>query len=102
MVALIYTIINSEVQREILRSLERCLMRHFSSWQQPNFLRTYINKLDDERLYSVGYHARPSTAVQYRPTHPSILIQHYRCTNRGRYSVSTQSQGDSICATNAV
>jgi hypothetical protein len=54
MVALIYTIINSEVQREILRSLERCLMRHFSSWQQPNFLRTYIHKLDDERLYSVG------------------------------------------------
>jgi hypothetical protein len=76
-------------------------MRHCSSWQHPNMFRNYINKLDDERLYSLGYQTRSSIPVQYRPKQSSIVIQHYRCTNRGRYSLSSQSRRDSACATAA-
>jgi len=71
-------------------------MRHYSSWQQPNFLRNYINKLEDERLYSVGYQIRLSIPVQYRQTPSDLFIQHYHCTNRDRYSLSNHSRNDSI------
>ncbi len=97
-VALIYTIINSEVQREILRSLDRCLTRHYSSWEQPNCLRQYINRLDDERSYSISYQQRLSIPLQARQTQSSLLTQHYHCTNRERYSLSNHSREDSINA----
>lgn len=79
-VALIYTLINTEVQREILRSLDRCLLRYNSSWQQPNFLHNYINKLDDERSYSVSHQTRTSIPIQYRQSQANILRQNYRNT----------------------
>jgi hypothetical protein len=76
-------------------------MRHYTAWQQPNCLRDYINKLDDQRLYSVGYQRRSSPIVQYRPAQSSILIKQYRCTNRERCSVSNLSRQDSSSVPNA-
>ena len=95
-VALIYTLINSEVQSEIFRSLDRCFMQNNAGWQQPNFFRNYMNKLDRERLYSLGYQAR-STPVKYRPQiHTNGVVQYYRCTNQHKYSLSNPSRQDSI------
>ncbi|CAF1001710.1 unnamed protein product, partial [Didymodactylos carnosus] len=54
-IALIYTLINSEVQREICRSVDRFLLYHTPNWQQAAYFRNYINKFDDERIYSFGY-----------------------------------------------
>lgn len=92
--ALIYTLINSEVQREMFRSLDRCLVRRNTGWQQPDFFRNYMNKLDNERLYSLGYTPR-SAPVQYRQPSTGI-VQYYRCTNQHKYSLSNQSRQDSI------
>ena len=100
--ALIYTLINSEVQREMFRSLDRCLIHRTSSWQQSNYFRNYMNKLDNDRLCSVGYHAR-SAPVQYR--HPSQLtgiVHYYRCTNQHKFSVSNPSRQDSLNAAAAI
>ena len=94
--ALIYTLINTEVQREILRSFDRCLTRHYSSWEQPNFLRRYLSQLEDERSYSVGYQTRLSTPVQYRQTQANLLAEHYRCVHRERFSLSNHSREDSF------
>ena len=96
-VALIYTLVNSEVQREILRSFDRCLMRHHGGWQQPNFFRHYMSKLENDRLYSLGYQARSMpTPIRYRPTtHFTGIVQYYRCTNQHKYSVSNPSRKDS-------
>ena len=76
-------------------------MRHYTAWQRPNCLREYINKLDDQCLYSVGYQRRSSATVQYRPAQSSILIKHNRCRNRERYSVSNLSRQDSSSVPNA-
>ncbi len=96
-VALIYTLINSEVQREMFRSLDRCLARNNNTgWQKPKFFRNYMNKLDNDRLYSVGYHGR-STPVQYRQqSQLTGIVQYYRCTNQHKYSLSNQSRRDSM------
>ncbi|CAF3729645.1 unnamed protein product [Rotaria sordida] len=83
-VASIYTILNSEVQREILRSLDRCLMRHYSSWEQPNYFHNYINKLEDKRLNYLGNQKRVSMPVQYRQTESDILVQHNRLTRKNK------------------
>ena len=94
MVALIYTIINAEVQREVLRSIDRCLTRRYSSWQQPNFIHNYLSKLENERLYSFGsYHTRSSlTPVHYRSRQSSNLIQLNRCIIPERHSLSPSDQ----------
>jgi hypothetical protein len=89
-------LINTEVQREILRSFDRCLTRHYTAWEQPNFLRNYLSKLEDERSYSVGYQTRLSIPVQYRQTQLNILNEHYQCTNRERDSLSNHSGEDSF------
>jgi len=102
LIALIYTIINSEVQHEILRSIDRYLTRHYSSWEQPNRFRNYINKLDDERLYSFGgYQTRLSIPMQYLPIQSSHLLQQDRSIHQDGYCLNDQSQQDSICTTNA-
>ncbi|UJR28308.1 hypothetical protein I4U23_009553 [Adineta vaga] len=88
-VALIYTLINAEVQREVLRSIDRCLSQRYSSWQQPNFIRIYINKLENERLYSLGsYQTRSIGTAQYRPRHSSILLQQNENVNEERRSLN--------------
>ncbi|CAF4518713.1 unnamed protein product, partial [Rotaria magnacalcarata] len=74
MVALIYTVVNCEVQREILRNIDRCLMRHCPSWEQPNLLRDYINKLEDVRLYSIDYQKRVSIPNLCRYAETNIVI----------------------------
>jgi hypothetical protein len=71
-VALIYTLINSDVQRELFRSIDRWLMRHHSSWQPPTYFRTYIMKLDNQRLYSCAYQTRSTIPIQYRDVQTSI------------------------------
>ncbi|CAF1612232.1 unnamed protein product, partial [Didymodactylos carnosus] len=96
MIALIYTLINSEVQREICRSVDRFLVHHTPDWQQPTYFRNYINKLDDERIYSLGYqlnnHNRPqqyyskhSDSSRKNSTnerdHPSSSIKNSLCNN---------------------
>ncbi|CAF1257690.1 unnamed protein product [Rotaria magnacalcarata] len=74
MVALIYTVVNCEVQREILRNIDRCLMRHCPSWEQPNLFRDYINKLEDVRLYSIDYQKRVSIPNLCRYAETNIVI----------------------------
>lgn len=90
--ALIYTLINSEVQREMFQSLDRCLVRRHTRWQKPNFFRTYMSKLDNDRLYSLGYIPR-STPFKSRPVG---IVQYYRCTNQHKYSLSNPSRQDSM------
>jgi hypothetical protein len=71
-------------------------MRHNNGWQQPNFFRNYMNKLDNERLYSLGYAVR-SVPLQYRQQSQCTgIVQYYRCTNQHKYSLSNQSRQDSI------
>jgi hypothetical protein len=80
----------------MIRSLDRSLMRNNTGWQQPNFFRNYMNKLDNERLYSMGYPIR-SVPVQYRqPSQFTGMVQYYRCTNQHKYSLSNQSRQDSV------
>jgi hypothetical protein len=102
-VALIYTLINSEVQREMFRSLDRCLARNNNTgWQKPKFFRNYMNKLDNERLYSLGYALR-STPVQIRQkTQSTGIVQYYRCTNQHKYSISNPSRHDSLNTSAAI
>ena len=84
MVALIYTLVNCEVQRELFRSTDRWLLQHRSSWRQPKFFRNYMNKLDNERLYSCGYRTRTSLPIQSYSARssgvfpPSRYASHYR------------------------
>jgi hypothetical protein len=61
-----------------------------------------MNKLDNERLYSLGYPLR-STPLQYRQQSqlPGI-VQYYRCTNHHKYSLSNQSRQDSFNAAAAI
>ncbi|CAF1315023.1 unnamed protein product [Adineta steineri] len=95
-VALIYTLINSEVQREMFRSLDRCLVRNSTGWHKPKFFRNYMNRLDNERLCSLGYPAG-SIPVQYRPkTRLTGTVQYYHCTNQHKYSLSNPSRQDSL------
>ena len=101
-VALIYTLINSEVQREIFRSFDRWMMRHNTRWQKPNFFYNYINKLDNDRLYSLGYQVR-AAPVRYRQAPQFIgIVQYYRCTNRHKCSVSNPSRQDSLTTAAAI
>ncbi len=80
----------------MFRSLDRCLVRRNTGWQQPIFFRNYMNKLDNERLYSLGYPPR-SVPVQYRQQSQFTgIVQYYRCTNQHKYSLSNQSRQDSI------
>ncbi|CAF0752214.1 unnamed protein product [Adineta steineri] len=96
LVALVYTIVNSEVQREVLRSFQRCLIRHDSSWEESGILRNYINKLENERLYSLGSHrSKSSIPGQYRPRLSSNFTQN-PFTNRDRNNSSTPNQRDSL------
>ena len=73
-------------------------MRHHGGWQQPNFFRHYMSKLENDRLYSLGYQARSiPTPIRYRPqTQFTGIVQYYRCTNQHRYSVSNPSRQDSM------
>lgn len=75
MVAFIYTLMNGEVQRELLRSVDRWFVQHHSSWQQPKFLRNYMHKLENRRLYSCAYTTRSSTQVQSRSLQMSSLYE---------------------------
>jgi hypothetical protein len=55
-----------------------------------------MNKLDNERLYSVGYHVR-SVPVRYRQqSQLTGIVQYYRCTNQHKYSLSNPSRQDSM------
>ena len=55
-----------------------------------------MNKLDNDRLCSVGYHAR-SVPVQYRqPSQLTGIVHYYRCTNQRKYSTSNPSRQDSL------
>ncbi|CAF3345037.1 unnamed protein product [Rotaria socialis] len=95
-VALIYTLINAEVQREMFRSFDRCLMKNNTDWQQPNIFRNYMNKLENDRLYSLGYQVR-STPVQYRQqSQLTGIIKYHRCTNHHKFSLSNPSRQDSV------
>ena len=96
MVALIYTIFNSEVQREVLRSFNRCLAKHYPTWEQPKLLRNLMNNIENEHLNSFNNHGRVPTPEQYRRTQSNLSIQTPRCGNRDRYSFSTLSGEDSI------
>ncbi|CAF4123352.1 unnamed protein product [Rotaria sp. Silwood2] len=101
-VALIYTLINAEVQREMFRSFDRCLMRNNTRWQKPNIFRNYMNKLDNDRLYSLGYPVR-SIPVQYRQkSQLTGIIQYHRCTNHHKFSLSNPSRQDSINTATAI
>ncbi|CAF1041975.1 unnamed protein product [Rotaria sordida] len=101
-VALIYTLINAEVQREMFRSFDRCLTRNNTRWQQPYLFRNYMNKLDNDRLYSLGYPVR-STPVQYRQkSQLTGVIQYHRCTNQHKFSLSNPSQQNSINTATAI
>ncbi|CAF3965248.1 unnamed protein product [Rotaria sp. Silwood2] len=90
LVALIYTILNSEVQRETLRSLDRYLMCHCSSWEQPSYFHNYINKLDDTDLNYLGNQRRLSMPVQYHKIESNILEQSNRLTKENEKSRSMQ------------
>ena len=81
----------------MFRSLDRCLVRRHTGWRQPNFFRNYMNKLENERLYSLGYPAR-SIPVKYRQQSKLTgeIVQYYRCTNQHKYSLSNPSRQDSI------
>ena len=86
----------------MFRSLDRCLMSNDARWQQPNFFRNYMNKLDNERLYSLGY-PRRSIPVKYRQQSQFTgMVQYYRCTNQHKYSVSNPSRQDSIVTAAAI
>ncbi|CAF0872376.1 unnamed protein product [Adineta ricciae] len=101
-VALIYTLINSEVQREMFRSFDRCLVRNNTGWQKPQFFRNYMSKLDNERLCSLGYGVR-STPVQYRQKSQLVgTVRYYRCTNQHKYSLSNPSRQDSFSTAAAI
>jgi hypothetical protein len=80
----------------MFRSLDRCLMRRNTGWHQRSIFRSYINKLDNERLYSLGYRAR-SAPVRYRQQSQfPVIVHYYRCTNQHKYSISNQSRQDSM------
>ncbi|CAF0817501.1 unnamed protein product [Rotaria sp. Silwood1] len=85
-VALIYTILNSEVQREIFRSLDRCLLRHSSSWEQPNYFHNYINKLENEGFDYLRQQKRLSMPVHYRQKELNIVVEtnHLTIENRSK------------------
>lgn len=86
----------------MFRSLDRCLMKHNTQWPQSNVFRNYMNKLDNDRLYSLGYPVR-SAPVQYRKqSQVTGIIQYYRCTNHHKFSLSNQSRQDSINVANAI
>ena len=53
-------------------------MRHYSSWEQPNYFHNYINKLEYEHLNYHGKQKRVSMPVRYRQTESDILAQHNR------------------------
>lgn len=79
----------------MLRSLDRWLTRHYSSWEQPPFLRRYLNQLENERSYSVGYQTRLSTPVPNRQVHLKLLTENYVNNQPTRYSLSNISREDS-------
>ena len=95
---MIYTLINSEVQREMLRSLDRCLTQHYSSWEQPLFFRRYLDRLENERSYSVGYQTRVSMPTLNRQIHLKLLAEKYGNTEQQRFSLSNISREDSNSA----
>lgn len=60
MVALIYTLINGEVQREIFLSLNRWLLRNEVSCRSARSFRNYMNSIDNERFEWCPYRTRNS------------------------------------------
>lgn len=82
----------------MLRSLDRCLTRHYSSWEAPLFFRQYMNKLEDERSYSVGYQTKVSMPTSTRHVHLKLLAEHYRNNQQQRFSLSNISREDSNSA----
>lgn len=79
----------------MLRSFDRCLTQHYSAWEQPQFLRRYLNKLENERSYSVGYQTRLSTPAPNRQVHLKLLTENYVNNQLARYSLSNISREDS-------
>ncbi|CAF4484157.1 unnamed protein product, partial [Rotaria magnacalcarata] len=71
-------------------------MKNNTGWQQPNIFRNYMNKLESDRLYSLGYQVR-STPVQYRQqSQLTGIIKYHRCTNHHKFSLSNPSRQDSV------
>lgn len=58
MVAVIYTVVNGEVRRELLRSMDRYLLRHYPLWNQPKMYRYYMSKMATSQFYSLDYSER--------------------------------------------
>lgn len=86
----------------MFRSFDRCLTKNNAGWRQPNIIRNYMNKLDNDRLYSLGYQVR-STPVQYRQQSKLTgIIQYHRCTNQHKFSLSNPSRQDSVNTATAI
>ena len=77
MVAMIYTFLNGEVQRELFRSIDRWLIGHYATWQPPRYLRDYIHKLDNEHFHSWPYSIPSSSRVNsLRSSNDHRIYQH--------------------------
>ena len=101
-VALIYTLVNSEVQNEISRSMNQCLLKKNARCEQGKFFRNYTDQLDNQYLYSFRCQVR-STSVQYRQRSPLIRIkQYHHSTCQHKSNSNNQNHQDSINAANTI